>query len=70
MQDGTSSAWLGIRELAKRASISATTVTRFENGVAQPNKVTLLSMERALTDAGVEFTNGEAPGVRLRRKEV
>lgn len=57
----------GIRELAKRASISATTVTRFENGLAQPNRVTLLAIQRALEEGGVEFTNGSQPGVRLRR---
>jgi transcriptional regulator with XRE-family HTH domain len=56
----------GIRDLAARANISATTVTRFENGLSEPNKLTLLAMQRALEDGGVEFTNGEHPGVRLR----
>ena len=56
----------GIRDLAARANISATTVTRFENGLSEPNKLTLLAMQRALEDGGVEFTNGDQPGVRLK----
>jgi ribosome-binding protein aMBF1 (putative translation factor) len=56
----------GIRDLAARANFSATTVTRFENGLSEPNKLTLLAMQRALEDGGVEFMNGEQPGVRLK----
>ena len=59
----------GIRDLASRASISATTVTRFENGLAKPNRVTLLAMQRVLEEGGVEFTNGEKPGVRVTREK-
>jgi transcriptional regulator with XRE-family HTH domain len=59
----------GIRELAKRASISATTVTRFENGLSKSNKVTLLAIQRALEQGGVEFIDGDEPGIRVRTRK-
>lgn len=58
----------GIRELASRASVSATTVTRFENGLSKPNKVTLLAIQRALEQGGVEFINGDEPGIQVRAR--
>src|SRR6516164_6780713 len=56
----------GVRELAKKASITANTVTRIENG-ADAKRSTLDKLRRALEAAGVEFTNGDQPGVRLTR---
>jgi transcriptional regulator with XRE-family HTH domain len=51
-------------DLAKRARVGANTVRRFENG--RPVNVSSLTLiQQALEAAGVEFTNGEAPGVRL-----
>jgi transcriptional regulator with XRE-family HTH domain len=58
----------GIRELARRARISQTTVARFENALSKPNASTLAVMQRAFEDAGIEFINGDAPGIRLRPK--
>ena len=55
----------GVRELAKKASITANTVTRIENG-ADAKQSTLDKLRRALEAAGIEFTNGDQPGVRLR----
>jgi transcriptional regulator with XRE-family HTH domain len=56
----------GVRELAKKAGITANTVTRIENG-ADAKQSTMDSLQRALEAAGIEFTNGEQPGVRLTK---
>jgi transcriptional regulator with XRE-family HTH domain len=56
----------GVRELAKKASITANTVTRIENG-ADAKQSTMDALQRALEAAGIEFTNGEQPGVRLSK---
>lgn len=57
----------GVRELAKKAGITANTVTRIENG-ADAKQSTMDKLQRALEAAGVEFINGDQPGVRLRRR--
>jgi transcriptional regulator with XRE-family HTH domain len=56
----------GVRELADKAGVTANTVTRIENG-ADAKQSTLDRLQRALEAAGVEFTNGDQPGVRLSR---
>ena len=56
----------GVRELAKKAGITANTVTRIENG-ADAKQSTMDRLQRALEAAGVEFTNGDQPGVRLTK---
>jgi transcriptional regulator with XRE-family HTH domain len=56
----------GVRELAERAGITANTVTRIENG-ADAKQSTMDRLQGALEAAGVEFTNGDQPGVRLSR---
>jgi transcriptional regulator with XRE-family HTH domain len=59
----------GVRELAERAGITANTVTRIENGADAKNS-TLEAIQRALEAGGVEFTNGDQPGVRLAKNLV
>ena len=56
------------RELAGRSGVSLPTVQRLESaaGVPSTSVQTLLAIKTALEKAGVEFTNGDAPGVRLR----
>jgi transcriptional regulator with XRE-family HTH domain len=54
----------GVRELAGRAGVTANTVTRIENG-ADAKQSTMDRLQGALEAAGVEFTNGDQPGVRL-----
>jgi transcriptional regulator with XRE-family HTH domain len=54
----------GVRELAEKAGVTANTVTRIENG-ADAKQSTIDALQRALEAAGVEFTNGNQPGVRL-----
>jgi transcriptional regulator with XRE-family HTH domain len=56
----------GVRELAKMAGVNANTVTRIENG-ADAKQSTMDALQRALEAAGIEFTNGEQPGVRLSK---
>ena len=55
----------GVRELAKKAGVAANTVTRIENG-ADAKQSTMDKLQRILEAAGVEFTNGGQPGVRLK----
>jgi DNA-binding XRE family transcriptional regulator len=54
--------------LAERAGISVPTIKRLEPGVGPMSAThsTIMALERALESAGVEFTNGERPGVRLK----
>ena len=56
----------GVRELAEKAGVTANTVTRIENG-ADAKQSTMDALQRALEAAGIEFTNGEQPGVRLTK---
>jgi transcriptional regulator with XRE-family HTH domain len=54
--------------LAEAADVSLPTIKRLEPG-DDPIRVRvdiLERIERSLLAAGVEFTNGDAPGVRLR----
>ena len=58
---------LGVRELAEASRVSADTIVRFEKGeLLRPRTVD--AVRTALESAGVEFTDGDAPGVRLRTK--
>jgi transcriptional regulator with XRE-family HTH domain len=57
---------LGVRELAAAAKVSVDTVARFERGEELKER-TIDALQRALEAAGVEFTNGDKPGVRLAK---
>ena len=56
----------GVRELAAAAKVSTDTVARFERGDELKER-TIDALQRALEAAGIEFTNGDQPGVRLTR---
>jgi transcriptional regulator with XRE-family HTH domain len=56
----------GVRELAEKAGVTANTVSRIELG-ADAKQSTIEAIQRALEAAGIEFTNGDKPGVRLVR---
>src|SRR5205823_13918214 len=56
----------GVRELAAAAKVSIDTVARFERGDELKER-TIDALQRALEAAGVEFTNGDQPGVRLTK---
>lgn len=53
-------------ELAGKANLSESTVRDFEKGRRVPSPNNLSALQRALEAAGVEFTNGGRPGVRLK----
>jgi transcriptional regulator with XRE-family HTH domain len=60
----------GVRDLAKKAGVTANTVTRIENG-ADAKQSTIDRLQEALETAGVEFIdeNGGGPGVRLKKRQ-
>lgn len=60
---------LGIRELAVVAKVSIDTVVRFERGDGLKER-TIEALQRALETAGIGFTNGDKPGVRLSSGKV
>lgn len=57
-------------DLATRAGVSLGTVKRLEAtvGPVSANVTTVDAVVRALEAAGVEFTNGGEPGVKLRKQ--
>lgn len=59
---------LGVRDLAKLAHVSQSTVSRFERG-EELKEVTISMLQRSLEAEGVQFVaeNGGGPGVRLRK---
>jgi transcriptional regulator with XRE-family HTH domain len=61
----------GVRELAKKAGVTANTVTRIENG-ADAKQSTMDRLQHALEAVGIEFIqeNGGGPGVRLRKRSL
>jgi len=59
----------GVRELAKKAGVTANTVTRIENG-ADAKQSTMDRLQDALEGAGIEFTNGDQPGVRFNKAAI
>jgi transcriptional regulator with XRE-family HTH domain len=54
-------------ELAARSNLSESTVRDFEKGRRVPSINNLAAIRRALEAAGVEFIDGDQPGVRLTR---
>lgn len=61
----------GTRDLAKSAKVSLDTIARFKRGEAVKER-TVDAMRQAFEVAGVIFiaSNGEGPGVRLRKSGV
>jgi transcriptional regulator with XRE-family HTH domain len=58
----------GVRELSSAASVAGSTIVDIEAGRRQAHPRTIAALRAALEAAGVEFTNGDAPGVRLITK--
>ena len=54
--------------LAPRCGVSADTLRGFELGRFVPRPAKLAAIQRGLEDAGVEFTKGGEPGVKLRKQ--
>jgi len=57
-----------VRDLAERSGVHRNTITKIEADQAK-HEPTIAAVLRALEVAGVEFLNGDAPGVRLRKKK-
>jgi transcriptional regulator with XRE-family HTH domain len=57
-------------KLAEEAQVGDSTVRNFEAGRSRPVVNNLTAIQRALEAAGVEFTNGDRPGVRMRRGQT
>jgi transcriptional regulator with XRE-family HTH domain len=57
---------LSVREVAGRAKVSPNTVTRIEGGLPVNNS-TMEAIRRVFEAIGVEFTNGDRPGVSLNQ---
>jgi transcriptional regulator with XRE-family HTH domain len=57
---------LGVRDLAQMAKVSPATIVRFEASGAGVLERTVDAIQQALERAGVDFTDGDRPGVRLR----
>src|SRR5215218_2281411 len=53
--------------LCPRAGLSVTMLRKIEDGLRTPTNEQRLGIQGALEAAGVEFTNGDEPGVKLRR---
>ena len=52
--------------LAQRAHVSRNVIVDFEKGRRTPTVNNLAAIRAALEAVGVEFTNGDQPGVRMR----
>ena len=58
---------LSVKKLAAAAKVSPETVLRFERG-EKLRKRTIDSLRQVLEAAGLEFTDGRKPGVRLGKR--
>ena len=56
------------RDLAKASGVSLPTIKRLEvtPGPLAAHGSTVTALRRALESAGIEFTNGSGPGVRIK----
>jgi transcriptional regulator with XRE-family HTH domain len=52
-------------DLAKASGLGLSTVYDFENGRREVAAESVAKIRKALEKAGVEFTNGKRPGVRM-----
>jgi transcriptional regulator with XRE-family HTH domain len=56
----------GIRDVAKAAHLAPSIISRFEAG-KKLNPRMVEAIQRAYETAGVEFTDGNEPGVRIKK---
>ena len=56
-----------VRDLAEATGLHRNTINNLEFGRYAGDPETLAIIEKVLTRAGIEFTNGDQPGVRLRK---
>jgi len=58
-----------LEDLAKAADVHRNTISNFETGKYAGDAETLTKIRAALEKAGVVFTNGGEPGVKLKKKK-
>ncbi|RDD62887.1 helix-turn-helix transcriptional regulator [Ferruginivarius sediminum] len=56
------------KQLADAAGVSVRTISHFEAGDRTPVRATVAALRRALEDAGIEFLDGDSPGLRLHSR--
>ena len=54
--------------LSEESGVGAKTIVDFEQGKRSPFARTVSDLREALEAGGVEFTNGDAPGLRLKAR--
>ena len=59
---------LGIRDVAKLARVAPSTVSRLEAGEELKPR-TIEAIRHAFEKAGIAFTNGAEPGVRVKKRK-
>lgn len=59
---------IGIRDIAKMAKVAPGTISRLEAGEELKQR-SVEAIRDAFERAGVAFTNGDEPGVKLRKKK-
>ena len=57
-----------LQELGRAAGVHRNTISNFETGKYAGDPETLKKLRKALEKAGIEFINGNAPGVRLKKQ--
>ena len=53
-------------DLAEAADVAKLTIIKLENGQVRPHLSTMEKIRSVLESRGIEFTNGDGIGVRLR----
>jgi DNA-binding XRE family transcriptional regulator len=53
-------------EAAQKAGVAIGTLNDFEKGKRKPNRSTLAAIQRCYEAAGLIFTNGREPGVKMK----
>jgi transcriptional regulator with XRE-family HTH domain len=61
---------MSIKELAEAAGVDENTIATFESETREPRRATVLALRQALEDRGIEFSNGDSPGVKFNPGKV
>jgi transcriptional regulator with XRE-family HTH domain len=59
-----------VQELAEKVGVDRSTIAKIESGRYASDAETLAAICQVLEAAGVEFTDGRWPGVRLRSDRI
>ena len=57
-------------QLSQASKVAKATIASFEAALRYPQQRTLDEIQKALEEAGIEFTNGGQPGVRLKPQSM